>query len=704
MHGVIPYPQYQRLKKFHRTVFIIIIVFGVLAILAPPFVAHADIFGFYVPDVYDDITENVNETNNILAKAFKFSRTSPYSVVNSIPLTSQSHGIAIAVRNASKTMALVVATLLLMVDFFRKSINFEWSSKWENILIFLIKILVIKQVVQNADTIVGYVYQMFDSINKAATETSVNYLPNGNTSTYTATIEQSFVKQISKGWWDFWYDKGAGNVYDTYTYHISADAVRMFYPDAVIPSTTNFTSVDSFVDAFPSPTEKINFFPTWEMAKLQPLFLIMKAIAYIVFVIVIGRVFELSIYTIFADSKARAQYTQQIFSKLDSLVNIVNGESSDAAKIRKAMVLVMNMNIYAFSKDSRAASGAVKPVYNEQYDQSLYSSIMLGYSVCAGYAKAMQAILSSCGIHIVTATSYNTKASTGHAWNYVYMNGAWYQVDATWEDNDSMHYNAQDGSYQPDVWVRDNTIDNFTDHFYLISDSRMDYYDSQQSVSGMHQAIYYYTNLINFPVCNANYPSRSGYITADFTDYRSDFTRKYSVTPIVANAANAKFKLVASNLEYNGMEQRPAVRVVVNGRVLSSYYFTAAYPASSKAIGTYKVKIKLRNGYSGSKTLSYNITSKKTKLSSVKAGHGSIKVKWKKVKKQNTGYQIIISTNKNFKKGNKKVLVKGSKKSSKTVNGLKSGRKYFVKVRTYKTVGGKKIFSDWSNKKTVRVR
>ena len=36
------------------------------------------------------------------------------------------------------------------------------------------------------------------------------------------------------------------------------------------------------------------------MAKLQPLFLIMKAIAYIVFVIVIGRVFELSIYTIFA--------------------------------------------------------------------------------------------------------------------------------------------------------------------------------------------------------------------------------------------------------------------------------------------------------------------------------------------------------------------------------------------------------------------
>lgn len=74
----------------------------------------------------------------------------------------------------------------------------------------------------------------------------------------------------------------------------------MFYPNAKLPTVKEFTDIDSFVDAFPSPTDKINFFPTWEMAKLQPLFLIMKAIAYIVFVIVIGRVFELSVYTIFA--------------------------------------------------------------------------------------------------------------------------------------------------------------------------------------------------------------------------------------------------------------------------------------------------------------------------------------------------------------------------------------------------------------------
>ncbi|WP_295068657.1 hypothetical protein [Ruminococcus sp.] len=300
MHGVIPYPQYKKLMKIRRTAYMIVIICGLLMIFCPPLVAHADLFGFYVPDVYEEITENVDETNDILGQAFKFSQTSPYDVVNSIRPSSSTGILAIRIREASKTLALVTATLLLMVDFFRKSINFEWSSKWENVLIFLIKILVIKQVVQNADTIVGYVYSMFDSVNKVATNSTLNYLPNGNAYNYTAVIDQGLIKQLSKGWWDFWYDVGAGNTTDTYTYHISQDAVKMFYPNATFPSATSFNDMDSFNGAFPSPTEKINFFPTWEMAKLQPLFLIMKAIAYIIFVIVIGRVFELAVYTLLA--------------------------------------------------------------------------------------------------------------------------------------------------------------------------------------------------------------------------------------------------------------------------------------------------------------------------------------------------------------------------------------------------------------------
>ena len=201
MHGVIPYPYYQKLKKTRRIAYTAVIVFGLLQIFFP-LVAHADLFGFHVHDVYTDITENCMETNNILTKAFSFSRLSPWTVLNNLPASGGDYQIANAIHNATKTMALVTATLLLMVDFFKKSINFEWSSRWENILIFLIKIIVIKQVVQNADTIMGYIYSMFDSINAAATGTSNEFLPCGDKHTYLINFPEGTFQQLDKGWFE----------------------------------------------------------------------------------------------------------------------------------------------------------------------------------------------------------------------------------------------------------------------------------------------------------------------------------------------------------------------------------------------------------------------------------------------------------------------------------------------------------------------
>ena len=289
-HGY-SFKDFQRIRK---RIYIITILFGVICIFTTPVVAHADIFGFEIQDVYADITENVEETNDILNKAFEFSQVSPYDVVNRISGTT-SGNIAVAVRNASQTMALIVATLLLMVDFFRKSINFEWSSKWENILIFLVKIIVVKQVVQNADVIIGYIYSGFQSINRAATGTSINFLPCGGIQNYYAHVKQSFIEQAKKGWWDYWYDKGAGDVYNDYYYRISPEAVKMFYPNATFPGALNLTD-----NPLANPTTRTNFMPTLEKVMLVPYFLVMKATAYIIFVISIGRVFELSIYTIFA--------------------------------------------------------------------------------------------------------------------------------------------------------------------------------------------------------------------------------------------------------------------------------------------------------------------------------------------------------------------------------------------------------------------
>ena len=258
--------------------------------------AFVDMFGFGVHDLFANITDNVRETNEMLGKAFEFAGTSPYEIVNGITGTQQTR--LIAIRNAITSMALVVATLLLMVEFFRKTVNFEWSSKWENILIFLVKIIVIKQVVQNADVIVGYVYAGFNSINTAALGGSMELLPYGSTQRY--VMEPGWFASFTNTVFSFWGNVFSGegwhsNPLVTPGYTVSMDAVRMFYPNAVAPSSLDLSSTP-----FPIPTSAETFNPTIEMVLLQPFFLIMKGVAIVVFVIIIGRVFELTLYTIFA--------------------------------------------------------------------------------------------------------------------------------------------------------------------------------------------------------------------------------------------------------------------------------------------------------------------------------------------------------------------------------------------------------------------
>ena len=94
---------------------------------------------------------------------------------------------------------------------------------------------------------------------------------------------------------------------------------------------------------------------------------------------------------------------------------------------------------------------------------------------------------------------------------------------------------------------------------------------------------------------------------------------------------------------------------------------------------------------------------KKVKVASAKAGKKSIKVTWKKVKGIK-GYQIQYSTNKKFKKGNKTITVKSKKSTSATIKKLKSKKKYYVRMRTYKVVNGKKVYSAWSKAKSVKVK
>lgn len=92
-----------------------------------------------------------------------------------------------------------------------------------------------------------------------------------------------------------------------------------------------------------------------------------------------------------------------------------------------------------------------------------------------------------------------------------------------------------------------------------------------------------------------------------------------------------------------------------------------------------------------------------TTISAVKkSGNDAVKVTWKKAAVA-SGYQVIIATDASFKNNVKKYTVKKGSTTSKKVEELKSGKTYYVKVRAYKTVNGKKIYGAYSKSKKVKL-
>ena len=105
-------------------------------------------------------------------------------------------------------------------------------------------------------------------------------------------------------------------------------------------------------------------------------------------------------------------------------------------------------------------------------------------------------------------------------------------------------------------------------------------------------------------------------------------------------------------------------------------------------------KAKIRSIYS----LNIVQNPKATKITRLtKAGKRAIRVKWAR-KTGITGYQLKMATKRT---GTYKIIktIKSAKTTTYTKKKLKRGKKYFFKIRTYKTVNGKTLYSPWSTAK-----
>ena len=216
-------------------------------------------------------------------------------------------------------------------------------------------------------------------------------------------------------------------------------------------------------------------------------------------------------------------------------------------------------------------------------------------------------------------------------------------------------------------------------------------------MEGIHYTLSYEDN-INVGKAKVTIKGKGNYAGTAYAYFR---IRPDEIIPTVKPEKNT--------FAYNGKKQTPSVSVSVRGKKLSASDYTLTYQAGSKDVGTYKVTASLKGNYKGTASASYKIVPKETQITGLKKGKASFTAKWKiqkgkMGKKQISGYQLMYATNKKFTTGMETVTVKKFKTVRKKVTELRSRKKYYVRVRTFMTAGGKKYYSPWSKVKSVTTK
>ena len=192
-------------------------------------------------------------------------------------------------------------------------------------------------------------------------------------------------------------------------------------------------------------------------------------------------------------------------------------------------------------------------------------------------------------------------------------------------------------------------------------------------------------------------------VDEDGSIVKSCFCGTVLETVVIKSAANVSVS--KATYAYDGKAKTPTVTVKDSaGAVIDAANYEVTAPKTIKNVGTYTYKIKFKGDYAGKTELKVTVNPKAPTAKKPAAAKNALTAKWGKVSAQATGYEVMVATNKAFTKNKKVVTVKSYKKTSAKVSKLKAKTKYYVKVRTYKTVKGVKYYSNWSKVKTVKTK
>ncbi|MCD8190626.1 MAG: DUF4886 domain-containing protein [Clostridiales bacterium] len=207
------------------------------------------------------------------------------------------------------------------------------------------------------------------------------------------------------------------------------------------------------------------------------------------------------------------------------------------------------------------------------------------------------------------------------------------------------------------------------------------------------------------------------YTTVSGTKYYSSWSAVKTIycvgTPTLSSVSNASSRKLtikwSSVSSVTGYQVQTATDSSFSKNVQTATVSGTSKTTSSRTNGTkYYVRVRAYKTVSGTKYYSAWSSTKSiyclsapsiSSLKNVKTK--KLTVKWSKNTKA-TGYQIQYSTSSSFS-SYKTVTVSSYKTVSKTISSLTKGKKYYVRVRAYKTVSGTKYYSAWSGKKSVKI-
>lgn len=439
----------------------------------------------------------------------------------------------------------------------------------------------------------------------------------------------------------------------------------------------------------------------------------------------------LGIYSDFASGSARAAATEQMKSVIDDWMAQIQAQPTDLLKEKKAHDLICEKVTY---------DNAYGSAFENKYNQVAYSVFCTDTTVCAGYSQAMLLLLNGAGIDCAAVTSEK------HEWNIVRLDGCWYYVDCTWDDNiadDSgltaayTYFNRSkekflsDNSYNVEYHTAESYLDGYLPQLK---------YDSGATVTEIG-TIFTPSATLEAPVISQNgsyvtitapsggtvYYTIDGTMPSPASTKSSRYDKAFSVSqPVVVTAMEVAEGYYDSSSSSVTVIPNGTVTFSANGGYIGSksilsvsrnvllgaqvgtlpsakrrnYVFLGWYTAAG---GGNKVSAAMT--VSQDQTLYAHwakVHPKKATITSVKnSGSKKMAVKIRKMSNA-SGYQIRYALNRSMKSAKKKTV----SSNTVTINKLKKGKTYYVQVRMFQkdSGSGKKSYGSWSNIKSVKIK